>query len=73
MFNPTVSSNIGLQENRFKVINRWYLTPERLAWMCPQLEAKCWCCQMVIADFLHVWWKCSKLEDFWKQIKNVIE
>lgn len=42
-FNQTIfSMTIGLKENRYKLLHRYYLTPSRLAKMFPEVEDKCW-------------------------------
>lgn len=40
-FNQTFSGNVSIQENRFKVVSRWYLTPRRLTKFFPQIEENC--------------------------------
>lgn len=68
LFNQTFSSNIGIQENQFKIINQWYLTPKKLSKTYPQTEAKCWRCHGMEAD-LHIWWVCPKTEPFWRSVR----
>lgn len=33
LYNQTSSNNVGIQENHFKILNRWHLTPKKLAKM----------------------------------------
>lgn len=40
-FNLLFSADVAIKENRFKLINQWYLTPEKLAKMFPQAD-QCW-------------------------------
>lgn len=55
----TTSKNVNIQENRFKVTNGWYLTPNRLVKMFPNMREECWRCGGSQADFFHVWWMCD--------------
>lgn len=58
------SRNISIQENHFKMFNRWYLTPLRIKKMFPQADGKCWQCGKIEADFMHMWWRCGRLKPF---------
>lgn len=44
-FNLTFSGNVNIQENRFKIMNRRYVSSGQLKRMFPQTEGKCWRCQ----------------------------
>lgn len=45
LFNQTLeNTSVSLQENRFKMLNRWYLIPQRLAKMYPHLDSMGWRC-----------------------------
>lgn len=66
-FNQTFSVNTGIKENRYKLLNRWYYTPWRLAKMYQNTSDKCWCYGRQGASFWHIWWSCEKIF-FWKQI-----
>lgn len=65
-FNGSFLGNVSILENRFKIDPRWYLTPRHMAKMFLNIEGRCWRCQGLQADFIHMWWTCTNLEKFWK-------
>lgn len=68
-FNQTLSTNMATKEHRFKLLNKRYLTPKRLARMYPNLLDQCWNCRQEEADYYcHLWWACPKVFAFWKSI-----
>lgn len=72
-FNLSCSQNIVIQENEFKMLYRWHLTPSKLKVMFHHLDARCWHCKVNNADTLHIWWSCKKLKGFWRQIHIIIQ
>lgn len=72
-FSWSFSQNVGIQESRFKLLSRWYLTLDKLAKMYPQMKGECWRCHGRGADFLHVWWSCDKVVKFWKEINSKVQ
>lgn len=64
MLNYTLSCNVGLQENRFKILNRWYLALSRTYLQIPD---NCWRCNREAVGFLHVW-----LEPLWRRVNAII-
>lgn len=40
-FNQTVSVNVNIRESRFKMLHKWYLTPERLSKMYLDITNQC--------------------------------
>lgn len=72
-FNLIFSSNVSIMENRFKVMQHWYLTPSHLAKFFSQSGRNCWHCGNVKGDYLHMWWACKKLEQFWKSARAPTE
>lgn len=59
---------IYTQENSYKILSRWYLTPHRLHKMFPNTPSNCWRCNDNDGSFLHIWWSCPKIQEFWKTI-----
>lgn len=55
------------------MINRWYLTPCRLAKMFGHQEGTCWWCQSVYADYIHMWWSCPRIYAFWGAVNIKIK
>lgn len=59
-FNLNFSTNVAIKEKRYKLINRWYLTPVKLPKISEQPDL-CWRCRHGGADYFHMWWSCLKL------------
>uniref|UniRef100_A0A803TU16 Reverse transcriptase domain-containing protein n=1 Tax=Anolis carolinensis TaxID=28377 RepID=A0A803TU16_ANOCA len=57
-----------LKENWFKIFHRWYITPEKLGIMYPNVQNKCWKCSKQVGSFFHVWWSCEETQKFWKMV-----
>lgn len=64
------SVDIGIKENSYKVINRWYYTPLRLPVMLPGSSDVCWRCRVKTGTYIHVWWNCRVLG---RQVYGFIE
>lgn len=41
-FNQACSRNVLLQENWFRILHKWYLTPQRIKRKNSSTDAKCW-------------------------------
>lgn len=72
-FNLAFSCNVSVQENRFKLIHRWYLTPRWKAKMFHHKEGICWWCQSPHADYMHMWWPCVRIYEFCGNVNNKIK
>lgn len=70
-FNLSFSVNVAIKENRYKLLNRWYLTPVKLAKMSAQPDL-CWRWGYERTDYFHMWWTCSKLQVFWSSVGHVL-
>lgn len=44
----------GIKENKYKVLNRWYFTPERMSKMFAGISCCCWKCVLVILAYVVV-------------------
>lgn len=71
-FNQLFSANMAIKENRFQLINRWYVTPNKLARIYHQLRNPYWKSGQEEADYYHMWWACPKVFAFWKTIGQVL-
>lgn len=64
---------MAIQENRFKLFQRWYLTLVRIQKIFKQGEGRCCRCNVVRADDLHMWWLCPDILKFWTIVNQHIE
>uniref|UniRef100_A0A803SLC5 Reverse transcriptase domain-containing protein n=1 Tax=Anolis carolinensis TaxID=28377 RepID=A0A803SLC5_ANOCA len=63
-----------IKENWYKIFYRWYLTPGKLAKMNKgKGDGKCWKCEKHIGDWMHMWWKCKKVKNYWQTIHKEME
>ena len=67
----TLSYN--LKENFYKMMFRWYLTPNKLSKMFKNVSNLCWKCSQGVGSFYHLWWTCGKAKEFWNQIHTAIQ
>lgn len=74
-FNIAFSINVSIQENRFKLLQRWYLTPARIFTFLAYGTGhwQCWRFKAPHADYLRMWWSCSEIVKFWVKIHDCIE
>ncbi|KAM9320234.1 coiled-coil domain-containing protein 80 [Gastrophryne carolinensis] len=61
----------SMQETNYKLITRWYRTPELLHSFFPSVPDTCWRCGQSGASMLHIWWSCQALGDFWKKVREI--
>lgn len=57
-------------EQNYKCMHRIYYTPLRLSKMYPNVSPKCHRCESCIGSIMHIFWKCQKLEYFWKEVHD---
>lgn len=57
----------------FKVINRWFPTPNRLAKMFPNIVEKYRKCHSPQADSFHIWWIYEKFKKKWKGVNKCLQ
>lgn len=60
------------KENTFKIHTRWYMTPEKLNRIDPQISKKYWKCNQKEGTLYHAWWGCTKAKRYWKMIDDII-
>ena len=66
------SSCVRLNLIQFKVLHRTHYSKARLAKIYPELDDTCDRCKATNADLAHMFWTCSKLEEFWKSIFGIL-
>ena len=75
-----VISNVGRAtrdaRNKFihyKIVHRYYFTPNKLFKMGLTKDNKCWKCNREMGTFLHALWDCSLVLPFWKAVLQKFE
>lgn len=66
------SRNILALENSYKVLSRWYLTPDRIAKCLPSYPSTCFRGCPDPGDMKHIWWLCPKVKRLWIRVYNLI-
>lgn len=66
------SVNVSTQENRYKLLSRWYRTPDKIHKFHPSLPPKCWRCNAELGTLYHIWWDCALIKPFWAEIHDQI-
>uniref|UniRef100_A0A8C5QG16 Reverse transcriptase domain-containing protein n=1 Tax=Leptobrachium leishanense TaxID=445787 RepID=A0A8C5QG16_9ANUR len=61
-----------IQEVNYKILYRWYRTPDRLSHFSGGGGDLCWRCSAPHADHLHIWWSCPKVQLFWERIHEYV-
>lgn len=63
------------REFKWKVITRFFRTPEIISKMGPPHSDRCWRnCSTLIGNHTHIFWSCPKLKAFWEEVfKALIE
>lgn len=73
MFTHKASMATRYQEGGYKILTRWYRTPEVLNRIFPQISNLCWRCQGAEGTMLHIFWECSGLKEFWKMVSETVK
>lgn len=63
--NVSFSCNVAIQGNRFKLCQRWYLTPVRIQKIFKAGDARCWRCKATHAGDLQLRWSCPVVTKIW--------
>lgn len=66
------SRNYSVRLQSFKLITRWYFTPEKLHKINPALSSQCWKKCGHIGSYFHCWWECPIIQAFWEEIAGII-
>lgn len=67
-----VSRNAKLKFIQTMVLHRSYLTPQKIHKMYPEAQHCCPRCKGDEADFTHMLWSCPQLQNYWKDIPEVL-
>lgn len=70
--NQTATSCLEHWDNSQKILNRWYLTPYKLAKIYPSTSPLCWRCTDQVGSLFHILWSCKNLTSFWNSISTFI-
>ena len=57
----------------FKIIHRFYYTPEKISRFKGNTSPHCTRCKTEIGNFLHMTWTCPKLEQWWEAIEHTLK
>ena len=52
--------------------SRWYRTPVVTHKFIPNSTPLCWRCESEPGTLLHIWWDCSYIQPFWKDVHDLI-
>lgn len=58
------------QESNYKILTRWYYTPQLLHKCFPNTSDRCWRCQEGRGTLLHIFWACPLLKQFWTIVRT---
>lgn len=64
--------NVATQENGYKIATKWYRTPARLHKFSLKIPNTCWRCKKVVGSMLHIWWECTLIQQFWREVHALI-
>lgn len=66
--------NQELKENTYKMLYRWHLSPQKIAYMSKNKKSNplCWKCNIEVGTFFHMWWTCKTAKQYWIKIYKVI-
>lgn len=68
-----VTNSNTWREFKWKVISRFFRTPQIVAKMGPNHSNKCWRgCGAYIGNHTHIFWTCPKLRLFWREISEAL-
>lgn len=75
IFNATHKSAIDTRmiETNFKCLARWYMTPDRLNKLQPELSRNCWRGCTTRGTMAHLWWVCPIIKKFWQEVLKIIQ
>lgn len=69
----TFSYNCRHRLIQFNIIHRVYYTPERLHKISDSYSECCPRCKIEVGTLLHMFWTCSELETYWRNIIQTID
>ncbi|XP_041427773.1 Golgi phosphoprotein 3-like B isoform X1 [Xenopus laevis] len=66
------SKALNHHELTFKIMYRWYMTPDKIQRAFPNSSNLCWRCHSAVGTMLHVWWACPLAQNYWSAIRDYI-
>lgn len=74
ILNLTHSSAIDIRkvEMNYKCLTRWYATSDKLSKYHLEKSHECWRGCKVTGTMAHLWWNCTKMNKYWKEILQLI-
>lgn len=67
-----LANALPLKLQTIKLLYRWYLTPRQIACIHNTASNLCWKGCGSDANYLHCWWACPLLQDFWNKVCEAI-
>lgn len=61
------------QETAYKLLTRWYATPDKIHKWYLQSSELCWRCQSDRGTLLHIWWTCPMIAQYWSGVNAIIK
>lgn len=71
LFTNKTSISSYTQEKNYKLMSRWYRVPTTLRIMFPSNSDRCWRCNTTEGTYIHIWWECDGILQFWTQIFQI--
>lgn len=68
-----ISTSSIVQENCYKMLFRWHLTPKKLSMIYKGMSNRCWKCNLQVWTFYHQWWMWPQVKKYWRCIHNKIQ
>uniref|UniRef100_A0A8C6SC24 Reverse transcriptase zinc-binding domain-containing protein n=1 Tax=Neogobius melanostomus TaxID=47308 RepID=A0A8C6SC24_9GOBI len=63
-----LTSTVQSQLINYKILNRCYWTPSRMARLKLINDAKCWRCNQTTGTMIHMLYECDKVVVFWDKL-----
>lgn len=73
MFAHKCAISTRLQETLFKLLTNWYSTPIKIRRWFPTVPDLCWHCNLEKGTLQHIWWECTLIQSFWRQVSEIIK
>lgn len=56
------------QEISYKILIQWHVTPQKARRWFPTTSDTCWRCGTETGSFMHIWWTCLPIQEYWGKI-----
>uniref|UniRef100_A0A3B5QTR8 Reverse transcriptase zinc-binding domain-containing protein n=1 Tax=Xiphophorus maculatus TaxID=8083 RepID=A0A3B5QTR8_XIPMA len=68
-----VTNSNTWREYKWKIISRYFRTPDVVSKMDPKVPSLCWRnCGSAVPNHTHIFWSCPKLQNFWDEVYRAI-